>query len=386
MTTSEISQIHYIGCDDSDLDLFENQYPTPEGMTYNSYLITDDKIAVMDTVDTRMSADWFNKLQCALNGRTPDYLVVHHMEPDHSANIYKFMQQYPSCCIVCTVKAASFIPQFFGTDFNGRIHTVKENDTLSLGHHELTFFMAPMVHWPEVMVSYESYEKTLFSADAFGKFGTLSNETDNWADEARRYYFNICGKYGVQVQSLLKKTSPLDIKTICPLHGPVLKENLSYYVNLYQIWSSYEPESKGVFIAYATLHGNTAKAAKELADMLTSKGIDVRITDLSRADISGCIENAFRYDRMVLAASSYDAGVMPFMKDFLNHLIDKTYRRRTVALVENGTWAPSSARTMCEMLGCMKEITIVEPVVTIKSSLNETSREALKQLADVIAQ
>lgn len=386
MTTSEISQIHYIGCDDSDLDLFENQYPAPKGMTYNSYLITDDKIAVMDTVDNRKSTEWFNKLQSALNGRTPDYLIVHHMEPDHSANIYKFMQQYPSCCIVCTVKAASFIPQFFGTDFNGRIHTVKENDTLSLGHHELTFFMAPMVHWPEVMVSYESNEKTLFSADAFGKFGTLANETDNWADEARRYYFNICGKYGVQVQSLLKKISALDIDTICPLHGPVLKENLSYYVNLYQIWSSYVPESKGVFIAYASLHGNTAKAAKELAEILTSKGIDVRIADLSRADMSGCIENAFRYDRMVLAASSYDAGVMPFMKDFLNHLIDKTYRRRTVALVENGTWAPSAARTMCEMLGCMKEITLIEQVVTIKSSLNDTSREALKQLAEVIGQ
>lgn len=386
MTTSEISQIHYIGCDDSDLDLFENQYPTPQGMTYNSYLIIDDKVAVMDTVDIRKSKEWLEKLQSALNGRTPDYLVVHHMEPDHSANIQRIIQLYPSCTIVCSAKAATFIPQFFGTDFCERINVVKENDKLSLGHHELTFFMAPMVHWPEVMVSYESTEKVLFSADAFGKFGTLENETDNWIDEARRYYFNICGKYGIQVQSLLKKASMLDIKTICPLHGPVLKENLSYYVNLYLNWSSYQPESKGVFIAYATLHGNTETAAKELADMLISKGIEVRIADLSRADMSGCIENAFRYDRMVLAASSYDAGVMPFMKDFINHLIDKTYRQRTVAIVENGSWAPSAARTMREMLGCLKEITIVEPIVTIKSSLNETSREALKQLAEAIAQ
>lgn len=386
MTTSEISQIHYIGCDDSDLDLFENQYPTPQGMTYNSYLIIDDKVAVMDTVDIRKSKEWLEKLQSALNGRTPDYLVVHHMEPDHSANIQRIIQLYPSCTIVCSAKAATFIPQFFGTDFCERINVVKENDKLSLGHHELTFFMAPMVHWPEVMVSYESTEKVLFSADAFGKFGTLENETDNWIDEARRYYFNICGKYGIQVQSLLKKASMLDIKTICPLHGPILKENLSYYVNLYLNWSSYQPESKGVFIAYATLHGNTETAAKELADMLISKGIEVRIADLSRADMSGCIENAFRYDRMVLAASSYDAGVMPFMKDFINHLIDKTYRQRTVAIVENGSWAPSAARTMREMLGCLKEITIVEPIVTIKSSLNETSREALKQLAEAIAQ
>ena len=306
MKIKENSAIQYIGCDDTDLDLFENQYVVPEGMAYNSYLIDDDKIAVTDTVDARKSNEWQTNLKAVLNGRHPDYLVVHHLEPDHSANIGWVMETFADCKIVCSAKAAAFLPQFFGTDFAGRVLTVKEGDTLSLGTHTLQFIMAPMVHWPEVMVSYEQSEKVLFAADAFGKFGALCNETDDWACEARRYYFNIAGKYGNPVQTLLKKAAALDIQTICPLHGPILKENLGYYIDLYQTWSSYQPETKGVFIAYASLHGNTAKAAEELAVMLEAKGEKVAISDLSRADIAECVEDAFRYDRMVLCASSYD--------------------------------------------------------------------------------
>ena len=381
MKIRENSAIHYIGCDDTDLDLFENQYIVPEGMAYNSYLIEDEKIAVTDTVDARKSDEWRKNLQAALNGRQPDFLVVHHLEPDHSANISWVMDTFAGCRIVCSAKAAAFLPQFFGTDFAGRVDIVKEGDTLSLGAHTLQFIMAPMIHWPEVMVSYEQSEKVLFAADAFGKFGALCNETDDWACEARRYYFNIVGKYGNPVQTLLKKAAALDIQTICPLHGPVLKENLGYYIGLYQTWSAYQPETKGVFIAYASLHGNTAKAAEELAAMLEAKGEKVAISDLSRADIAECVEDAFRYDRMVLCASSYDGGVMPLMRDFICHLADKTYQKRTVALVENGTWAPSAARTMRALLEPLKEVTILEQTVTIKTTLNDDSRAALKQLA-----
>lgn len=381
MKIRENSAIHYIGCDDTDLDLFENQYIVPEGMAYNSYLIEDEKIALTDTVDARKSDEWRKNLQAALNGRQPDYLVVHHLEPDHSANISWVMDTFAGCRIVCSAKAAAFLPQFFGTDFAGRVDIVKEGDTLSLGAHTLQFIMAPMIHWPEVMVSYEQSEKVLFAADAFGKFGALCNETDDWACEARRYYFNIVGKYGNPVQTLLKKAAALDIQTICPLHGPILKENLGYYIGLYQTWSAYQPETKGVFIAYASLHGNTAKAAEELAAMLEAKGEKVAISDLSRADIAECVEDAFRYDRMVLCASSYDGGVMPLMRDFICHLADKTYQKRTVALVENGTWAPSAARTMRALLEPLKEVTILEQTVTIKTTLNDDSRAALKQLA-----
>ena len=381
MKIRENSAIHYIGCDDTDLDLFENQYIVPEGMAYNSYLIEDEKIAVTDTVDARKSDEWRKNLQAALNGRQPDYLVVHHLEPDHSANISWVMDTFAGCRIVCSAKAAAFLPQFFGTDFAGRVDVVKEGDTLSLGAHTLQFIMAPMIHWPEVMVTYEQSEKVLFAADAFGKFGALCNETDDWACEARRYYFNIVGKYGNPVQTLLKKAAALDIQTICPLHGPILKENLGYYIGLYQTWSAYQPETKGVFIAYASLHGNTAKAAEELAAMLETKGEKVAISDLSRADIAECVEDAFRYDRMVLCASSYDGGVMPLMRDFICHLADKTYQKRTVALVENGTWAPSAARTMRALLEPLKEVTILEQTVTIKTTLNDDSRAALKQLA-----
>lgn len=381
MKIRENSAIHYIGCDDTDLDLFENQYIVPEGMAYNSYLIEDEKIAVTDTIDARKSDEWRKNLQAALNGRQPDFLVVHHLEPDHSANISWVMDTFAGCRIVCSAKAAAFLPQFFGTDFAGRVDIVKEGDTLSLGAHTLQFIMAPMIHWPEVMVSYEQSEKVLFAADAFGKFGALCNESDDWACEARRYYFNIVGKYGNPVQTLLKKAAALDIQTICPLHGPILKENLGYYIGLYQTWSAYQPETKGVFIAYASLHGNTAKAAEELAAMLEAKGEKVAISDLSRADIAECVEDAFRYDRMVLCASSYDGGVMPLMRDFICHLADKTYQKRTVALVENGTWAPSAARTMRALLEPLKEVTILEQTVTIKTTLNDDSRAALKQLA-----
>lgn len=385
MKINNNSSIHYIGCDDTDLDLFENQYIVPNGMAYNSYLIIDEKIAIMDTVDSRKSNEWRDKLQQALNGQEPNYLIVQHLEPDHSANIDWVIEQYPNCQIVCSAKAATFLPQFFNTDFSNCVNIVKEGDTLSLGAHTLQFIMAPMVHWPEVMVSYEQSEKVLFAADGFGKFGALCNETEGWACEARRYYFNICGKYGAQVQALLKKVATLDIQTICPLHGPILKENLDYYINLYNIWSSYTPEVQGVFIAYASLHGNTAIAANELAEMLRTKGVKVAISDLSRDDIAECVEDAFKYDRMVLAASSYDGGVMPFMKDFIAHLSDKSYQKRTVALVENGSWAPSAARTMRAMLEQLKEISIVDKVVTIKSTLKDDSRAALKELADILA-
>ena len=379
-------KIKYIGVDDTTIDLFESQYAVPDGVSYNSYVILDDKTAIMDTVDKRGMKDWENNLLNALDGRTADYVIIQHMEPDHAGSLARLIELFPEITVVGNAKTFVMINQFFENINIKNSLTVKEGDTLNLGSHTLTFVMAPMVHWPEVMVTYESSEKVLFSADGFGKFGALSlTENADWACEARRYYFNIVGKYGAPVQTLLKKASALDIKTICPLHGPVLSDNLGYYLDLYNTWSSYQPESKGVFIAYASIHGNTAYAAEQFAEMLRNKGVDnVVITDLSRCDIAEAVEDAFRYDRMVLAAASYDAGVFPIMQDFLHHLQAKAFQNRTVGLIENGSWAPTAAKTMRNILETMKNITIVEPVVTIKSVLKETDIPALEQLADAI--
>lgn len=379
-------KIKYIGVDDTTIDLFESQYAVPDGVSYNSYVILDDKTAIMDTVDKRGMKDWENNLLNALDGRNADYVIIQHMEPDHAGSLARLIELFPEITVVGNAKTFVMINQFFENINIKNSLTVKEGDTLNLGSHTLTFVMAPMVHWPEVMVTYESSEKVLFSADGFGKFGALSlTENADWACEARRYYFNIVGKYGAPVQTLLKKASALDIKTICPLHGPVLSDNLGYYLDLYNTWSSYQPESKGVFIAYASIHGNTAYAAEQFAEMLRNKGVDnVVITDLSRCDIAEAVEDAFRYDRMVLAAASYDAGVFPIMQDFLHHLQAKAFQNRTVGLIENGSWAPTAAKTMRNILETMKNITIVEPVVTIKSVLKETDIPALEQLADAI--
>lgn len=379
-------KIKYIGVDDTTLDLFESQYAVPDGVSYNSYVILDDKTAIMDTVDKRGMKDWENNLLNALDGRNADYVIIQHMEPDHAGSLARLIELFPEITVVGNAKTFVMINQFFENINIKNSLTVKEGDTLNLGSHTLTFVMAPMVHWPEVMVTYESSEKVLFSADGFGKFGALSlTENADWACEARRYYFNIVGKYGAPVQILLKKASALDIKTICPLHGPVLSDNLGYYLDLYNTWSSYQPESKGVFIAYASIHGNTAYAAEQFAEMLRNKGVDnVVITDLSRCDIAEAVEDAFRYDRMVLAAASYDAGVFPIMQDFLHHLQAKAFQNRTVGLIENGSWAPTAAKTMRNILETMKNITIVEPVVTIKSVLKETDIPALDQLADAL--
>lgn len=379
-------KIKYIGVDDTTLDLFESQYAVPDGVSYNSYVILDDKTAIMDTVDKRGMKDWENNLLNALDGRNADYVIIQHMEPDHAGSLARLIELFPEITVVGNAKTFVMINQFFENINIKNSLTVKEGDTLNLGSHTLTFVMAPMVHWPEVMVTYESSEKVLFSADGFGKFGVLSlTENADWACEARRYYFNIVGKYGAPVQTLLKKASALDIKTICPLHGPVLSDNLGYYLDLYNTWSSYQPESKGVFIAYASIHGNTAYAAEQFAEMLRNKGVDnVVITDLSRCDIAEAVEDAFRYDRMVLAAASYDAGVFPIMQDFLHHLQAKAFQNRTVGLIENGSWAPTAAKTMRNILETMKNITIVEPVVTIKSVLKATDIPALEQLADAI--
>lgn len=379
-------KIKYIGVDDTTLDLFESQYAVPDGVSYNSYVILDDKTAIMDTVDKRGMKDWENNLLNALDGRNADYVIIQHMEPDHAGSLARLIELFPEITVVGNAKTFVMINQFFENINIKNSLTVKEGDTLNLGSHTLTFVMAPMVHWPEVMVTYESSEKVLFSADGFGKFGALSlTENADWACEARRYYFNIVGKYGAPVQTLLKKASALDIKTICPLHGPVLSDNLGYYLDLYNTWSSYQPESKGVFIAYASIHGNTAYAAEQFAEMLRNKGVDnVVITDLSRCDIAEAVEDAFRYDRMVLAAASYDAGVFPIMQDFLHHLQAKAFQNRTVGLIENGSWAPTAAKTMRNILETMKNITIVKPVVTIKSVLKATDIPALEQLADAI--
>lgn len=378
--------VKYIGVDDTTIDLFESQYVVPEGVSYNSYVILDEKIAIMDTVDKRGMKEWEDNLLKTLDGKKADYVIVQHMEPDHAGSLARLLELFPDITVVGNAKTFVMINQFFENINIKDSLTVKEGDTLNLGSHTLTFVMAPMVHWPEVMVTYESSEKILFSADGFGKFGALSlTENEDWACEARRYYFNIVGKYGTPVQTLLKKASALDIKTICPLHGPVLSDNLGYYLDLYNTWSSYQPESKGIFIAYASIHGNTAVAANRFADILRDKGVEkVVVTDLSRCDIAEAVEDAFRYDRMVLAAASYDAGVFPIMQDFLHHLQSKAYQNRTIGLIENGSWAPTAAKTMRSILDTMKNITIVEPVVTIKSALKENDIPALEELADAL--
>lgn len=375
--------VKYIGVDDKDIDLFENQYVVPEGVSYNSYLIMDEKVCLMDTVDARKTAEWEKNLIDTLEGRKVDYLVVQHLEPDHSGSILKVLELFPDVTIVANAKTFSMLPQFF--DINPDIKTlvVKEGDTLSLGAHTLSFVMAPMVHWPEVMVTYEVSEKILFSADGFGKFGALDCEDDDWACEARRYYFNIVGKYGAPVQGLLKKAAALDIQTICPLHGPVLKENLGYYIGLYDTWSSYKPEDKGVFIACASIHGNTMVAAQRLAEILKAKGEEkVVVSDICREDIAECVEDAFRYDRMVLAASSYDGGVFLPMHDFLTHLKAKAFQKRTVGIIENGSWAPTAAKTMKDLLAQMQKIEIIEPSVTIRTTMKEADVQELEKLAD----
>lgn len=374
--------IKYVGVDDLDIDLFESQYVVPEGMAYNSYVILDEKVAIMDTVDARKGSEWWANVNAVLNGRTPDYLVVQHLEPDHAALIHEVLDRYPLVKVVATAKAVQMMPQFFDSvDFEGRTIAVKEGDTLSLGSHTLQFFVAPMVHWPEVMVSYEQSEKVLFAADAFGKFGALCNG-GAWDCEARRYFINICGKYGAQVQTLLKKAATLDIAIICPLHGPVLTENLGHYIGLYDIWSKYEPENEGVLVAYASIHGGTAVAANRFADILREKGAPkVVVTDLSRCDMAEAVEDAFRYSHMVVCAASYDADVFPPMHDFLHHLKLKNYQNRKVAIVENGSWAPTAGRVMRGMLEGMKNIEIVEPMVTIRSRMKEGDLPAMEHLA-----
>ncbi len=374
--------ILYVGVDDKTIDLFESQYEVPNGISYNSYVILDERVALMDTVDARGTAEWLVNLDKVLAGRSIDYLVVSHMEPDHAGNIKNLIDRYPKMQIVGNAKTFAMIPQFFDVDITDRSVIVKEGDTLSLGKHTLQFFMAPMVHWPEVMVAYEQSEKILFSADGFGKFGALDID-EAWTCEARRYYFNIVGKYGAQVQALLKKAATLDIQMICPLHGPILKEDLGYYIGKYDIWSKYEPEDEGVFIAYASIHGNTAKAAKKLAEMLEVKGAKrVAIADLARDDMAEAVEDAFRHDKLVVACSTYDGGLFPCMEDFLSHLKAKNFQKRTVALLENGSWAPMAAKKMREYLEGMKEITICEPVVTIKSAMKEDTLKVMEELAE----
>ena len=377
--------IFYIGADDKDIDLFESQYVVPNGISYNSYLIKDEKNVVMDTIDKRKTNEWLENLDKALNGETVDYLVVSHLEPDHAYNIGALAEKFPDMKIIGNAKTFAFLPQFFDIkNLDERKIVVEEGTAINTGKHTLQFFMAPMVHWPEVMVTYEKTEKIIFSADGFGKFGTLDTEED-WACEARRYYFNIVGKYGMQVQALLKKLATLDVKMICPLHGPILKENLGYYIEKYDIWSSYKPEDDGVFIAYASIHGNTAKAAKEFAKMLEEKGAKkVTISDLTRDDMAEAIEDAFRYDKIILAASSYNFGVFPPMEQFLHHLLGKNYQNRKVGIIENGTWAPSAARCIKETLEKMTNIEICEPVVTIKSTVKPETMEKMNELADSI--
>ncbi len=377
--------VKYVGVDDHDIDLFESQYVVPNGVSYNSYVILDEKIAVMDTVDKRVTEQWFANLEKVLQGRQPDYLIVSHMEPDHASNIQKFIEKYPDTKIVGNAKTFVMIPQFFTVALRDEQKVVvKEGEELCLGEHTLVFVMAPMVHWPEVMVEYEKKEKILFSADGFGKFGALDVQED-WACEARRYYFNIVGKYGAQVQALLKKAATLDIAAICPLHGPILTENLEYYIGKYNIWSSYEPEDKGILVAYASIHGNTAKAAKKFAKMLEEAGAEkVSVLDLSRDDMAEAVEDAFRYDRLVLACATYDGGLFPCMEDFLHHLKAKNFQKRTVGLIENGSWASMAAKQMKAVLETMKEITILEPVISIKSTLKEENIASMKALADAL--
>ena len=380
MTITE--DIKYVGVNDHDIDLFEGQYQVENGMAYNSYVITDDKIAIFDTVDAHFSEEWLANIKNVLGDAKPDYLIIQHMEPDHSASIGIFMENYPDTTIVASAKAFNIMKQFFGCDYAEHQLVVKEKDTLELGKHTLTFVAAPMVHWPEVIMTYDSYAKVFFSADAFGKFGALDVEED-WACEARRYYFGIVGKYGAQVQALLKKAAGLDIQTICPLHGPVLNENLDFYLNLYQTWSAYEPEDKGVLIAYTSVYGNTKKAAELLAQMLVDKGCEkVAITDLVRDDIAEAVEDAFRYDRLVLATTTYNGDVFPFMREFIESLTERNYQKRTIGLIENGSWAATAAKVMRQLFEKSKEITFTETTVKIMSALNEESTTQLENLAE----
>lgn len=373
--------ILYVGVNDHDIDLFEGQYIVENGMAYNSYVILDEKTAVMDTVDGHFTGEWLSNLRNVLGNTQPDYLIVQHMEPDHSANIIVFMETYPDAVVVASAAAFNMMKQFFHTDFADRRQIVKEGDTLSLGKHTLQFIAAPMVHWPEVIVTYDSYDKVLFSADGFGKFGALDVEED-WACEARRYYIGIVGKYGMQVQNLLKKAAALDIQTICPLHGPVLTENLAYYLNLYQIWSSYGVESDGVMIAYTSVYGNTKKAAELLAQKLQEKGCPkVVVADLAREDMAECVEDAFRYGKLVLATTTYNADIFPFMREFIQHLTERNYQNRTVAFIENGTWAPLAAKVMKSMLEGCKNLTFADTTVHIKSALSEENITQLEDLA-----
>lgn len=373
--------IAYIGVDDKTIDLFEGQYVVPNGMSYNSYLIKDDKVAVMDTVDVRATDNWLNNLERELNGKTPDYVVVLHMEPDHAGSLAVFLKKYPTAKVVATAKALNMIPQFFeGLDLTNRQLAVGEGDTLNLGRHTLRFVMAPMVHWPEVMMAYDEADKVLFSADAFGKFGALDTDED-WACEARRYYINIVGKFGAQVQALLKKAALLDIQKIFPLHGPMLTENLGYYINKYDIWSSYRPEDKGVFIAYNSVYGHTKTAVEKLKEILEQAGVRVALSDLARDDMAEALEDAFRYDRLIVAATTYEGGLFPAVETFLTHLKSKNYQSRTVALIENGSWAPQAAKKMREILEAMKDIRILEPTLTIHSALKSTDVGVLSTLA-----
>lgn len=386
MTDTFISDsIKYIGADDTTLDLFESQYKVPNGMAYNSYIILDEKVAVMDTIDERKSEEWFNNLNAALNGRDVDYIVISHLEPDHSANIKALADKYPDAKLVLSAKAKAMLPQFFNIDnLDERCQVVAENDGLSLGKHKLVFIMAPMVHWPEVMLEYETTEKVLFSADAFGKFGALCTDED-WTCEARRYYFNIVGKYGAPVQTLLKKAAGLDIKTICPLHGPVLKDNLNYYIEKYLTWSSYEPEDDGILVACASIHGNTKAAALKMVDILKEKGYEkVAFTDLTRDDMAEAVEDAFRYGRLIVAAASYDGGVFPPMEDFVNRLSHKAYQKRKVGIIENGSWAPTAARWLKTAFEGMKNITICPDIVTIKSTMNDNNIADMEKMAEEI--
>lgn len=379
--TNVTNDIYFIGANDSNIDLFENQYPVKNGVSYNSYVIMDEKIAVMDTIDKRCGDEWHKNLEEVLGSRQPDYLIVSHLEPDHSANIEGAMLKYPSMQLVLNAKTKAFLPQFFESDFSDRMVIVKEGDELSLGSHTLVFCMAPMVHWPEVMVEYEKSEKILFSADAFGKFDTLDTDTE-WLEEARRYYVNIVGKYGVQVQALLKKASAFDIEKICPLHGPVLTSDLGYYINKYNLWSTYTPESDGVLVAYASLHGNTAAAAEKMAEILKDNGAsEVKVADLSRCGLSYAVSDAFKYGKLVLAASTYDAGIFSPMEDFLNHLKAKGFQNRKIALIENGTWAPLAAKQMRAVCEGFKNVEICENTVTIKTTANSETQAQMEVLA-----
>jgi len=378
------NDIRYVGVNDHQVDLFEGQYVVPNGMAYNSYVIMDEKVAVMDTVDQHFGAQWLHNLDTVLGDRQPDYLIVQHMEPDHSANIDLFMHAYPNAAVVSSKQAFSMMKNFFGTDYADRRVVVGEGDTLSLGKHTLTFVTAPMVHWPEVIVTYDSYEKVLFSADGFGKFGALDAEED-WACEARRYFIGIVGKYGAQVQALLKKAATLDIQTICPLHGPVLTENLGYYISLYDTWSSYKVESEGVLIAYTSVYGHTKKAVELLAKKLEDKGVKVTVTDLARDDMAEAVEDAFRYGKLVLATTTYNGDIFPFMKTFIHHLTERNYQNRTVALMENGSWAPMANKVMTKMLEGSKNITFAENNVRILSALTEENKAQIEALAAELA-